>query len=115
MEVVPPGGAWRRVELRPVMTLPQFWLEPQAKELEEGADMVSEAEDFMDKTLLLARETLPCKPRNPNERRAEERPKRARGEHVGRVPWCMQSGHCRWLAACQPSTLLQDVQLCANA
>ena len=27
---LPPGGACTRVELRPVMTLPQFWLAPLA-------------------------------------------------------------------------------------
>ena len=30
MEEPPPGGACRRVEERPVMTLPAFWLLPQA-------------------------------------------------------------------------------------
>ena len=29
-EEAPPGGAATRVEERPVMTLPQFWLEPLA-------------------------------------------------------------------------------------
>lgn len=32
---LPPGGAWSLVELRPVMKLPQFWLDPVANLLEE--------------------------------------------------------------------------------
>ena len=32
---VPPGGAWRRVVGRSVMTLPQFWSEPLAKALDD--------------------------------------------------------------------------------
>ena len=31
----PPGGAWRRVVGRSVMTLPQFWSEPLAKALDD--------------------------------------------------------------------------------
>ena len=38
---LPPGGAWSLVELRPVMKLPEFWLDPVAnllaETLEDGA------------------------------------------------------------------------------
>ena len=35
IDVRPPGGAWRRVVERSVITLPQFWLLPLAKWFEE--------------------------------------------------------------------------------